>query len=407
MENLIGVLEQVWVFIGNNPIKSVTIPPAIGYLVRIAFRSFKSRVKSKDPEVKNYFENKELRKLPTDRLGYSDRMAYLMAELSYLAYFEFELPDGLQLDRFILEPESLSKGKLIELVEKVAVLASSGKGNEDMLRAILKENHFKLLKTFNEGPVQGWICKSVHPDPDQKPFLVTAFRGSEKKVNDWLTNADAQPKELELELELEQKVHGGFYNSYQKINPDLQQVINAHKGMPVYFTGHSLGGAWATLASRFVKASSPTVCYTFGAPKVGNYELFFQVKTPAFRVVNSADIVPRLPPRTILIKPLVWLCSALEQVTTAIPFVSGGFRKAGSWLDRLKHYRHHGDLRYLTDVTDGRFGKTRLLNNVPFEDEQLWFWKGIFAGFYNHPVKSHSMNIYRQKLKHIATERNK
>ncbi len=53
----------------------------------------------------------------------------------------------------------------------------------------------------------------------------------------------------------------------------------------VWFTGHSLGGALATLAAgRYERA--PEV-YTFGAPRVGDGEHVKSLDTPVYRFVNG------------------------------------------------------------------------------------------------------------------------
>jgi hypothetical protein len=36
-------------------------------------------------------------------------------------------------------------------------------------------------------------------------------------------------------------------------------------------------------------------CYTFGAPRVGNFYFDLWVKVPSYRVMNYADIVPQVP----------------------------------------------------------------------------------------------------------------
>jgi alpha-beta hydrolase superfamily lysophospholipase len=63
---------------------------------------------------------------------------------------------------------------------------------------------------------------------------------------------------------------------------------------PLYYTGHSLGGALATLAASL---RPPCAVYTFGAPRIGNAE-FAQTLAgiPVFNVFNPKDIVPELPP---------------------------------------------------------------------------------------------------------------
>lgn len=55
------------------------------------------------------------------------------------------------------------------------------------------------------------------------------------------------------------RVHLGFWTGFQKLWPELSQLIqdyqNEHSGqkLRVFFTGHSLGGALATLAAFELK----------------------------------------------------------------------------------------------------------------------------------------------------------
>ncbi len=63
-------------------------------------------------------------------------------------------------------------------------------------------------------------------------------------------------------------VHGGFEDAFSRIRPALEARLQSiASGRSVWFCGHSLGGALATLAAHWWPGSSG-VC-TLGAPRVG------------------------------------------------------------------------------------------------------------------------------------------
>ena len=86
-----------------------------------------------------------------------------------------------------------------------------------------------------------------------------------------------------------------------------------------------------------------------------------------------------------------------------IPGASSVFDKIEEFLDRLSGYRHFGDLRYLSDVAEGRFKDVRLLENPPATDRVVWAFRRMAKSFFV-PVKSQNMNIYRKKLLSIAND---
>lgn len=92
-------------------------------------------------------------------------------------------------------------------------------------------------------------------------------------------------------------------------------------------------------------------------------------------------------------------------LTAFVPLVSSLFDRLEGFLDKLNGYRHYGDMRYLTDVAEGRFDTVRLLPNPPIIDRIMWMWRHITISFLV-PVKSHGMSIYRKKLASIAIDRN-
>ncbi|OSX69411.1 hypothetical protein BU14_1542s0001, partial [Porphyra umbilicalis] len=101
-------------------------------------------------------------------------------------------------------------------------------------------------------------------------------------------------------------VHFGFLRAYASIRePLLAQLCRLTGGFAsswtVYCTGHSLGGALATLAAADLRARHPApavALVSFGQPKVGNAtwaRTAARLCPTAFRVVNGVDGVPRTP----------------------------------------------------------------------------------------------------------------
>lgn len=75
-----------------------------------------------------------------------------------------------------------------------------------------------------------------------------------------------------------------------------------------------LAGALALLATRLAALDVNGACYTFCAPRVRNHEYFRSVKAPAYRIVNSGDIVPRVPRAlplalVLVVQATAWLTS--------------------------------------------------------------------------------------------------
>ena len=59
------------------------------------------------------------------------------------------------------------------------------------LKGILGNSEFSLLDVNNVGETQGLVCKRI--TEGESPYLVLAFRGTEKKASDWLTDAQCVP----------------------------------------------------------------------------------------------------------------------------------------------------------------------------------------------------------------------
>lgn len=124
-----------------------------------------------------------------------------------------------------------------------------------------------------------------------------AFRGT-NDIYDCLTDIT-----LNKIRKYKGKVHQGFDRALDVVWEDLTKtVLPLLEGRKLLFTGHSMGGAMATLASiRFLEEHSikADVIYTFGSPRVGNrsfatnYDEHFE--ECHFRFVNYRDLVTRVP----------------------------------------------------------------------------------------------------------------
>ena len=386
----------------------------VATVIATAIRAFVRRPKSsKKRSDQAYLEDKKLLSPPLSRPAYSDRMAYVLAELSDLAYYQFE--GG---NEFV--NEAIAQVKRINLTDESSIREFlEGFSTEMMIghrlslnafSSILQRSGFSLLGTINVKATQGFICKrDVAGEPS---YLVLAFRGTEEKISDWLTDARCVPT-----IQGECKVHTGFLEAFTKEKDSegrttrrvVEEILARDEAkecgelLPLFITGHSLGGALALLATKLIAPDVTGACYTFGAPRVANYEYFRLVKTPVYRIVNSSDIVPRVPPGAGMFV-LRGLFQGIAWMTSFVPPVSAAFTKVEEFLDKLSGYRHHGDLRYLTDVAAGQFHTVRLLSNPPAIDRLVWMWRRVGKSLLV-PVKSHSMEIYRRKLHAVANAR--
>lgn len=95
-------------------------------------------------------------------------------------------------------------------------------------------------------------------------------------------------------------VSEGFYSAWLGVK---RQVISAITSdiREVWFVGHSLGGAIATLAAADVKYLRPTfsvVSYTYASPRVGDQTFangYNSLGIITNRIQNYWDVIPRLP----------------------------------------------------------------------------------------------------------------
>ena len=139
---------------------------------------------------------------------------------------------------------------------------------------------------FNRPGVQAVL---VDHTADDAAYRVLVFRGTAGRLANWRFNLNLLPRPWPKGG----AVHRGFYHLFMTIWEDIAPVLDAIQG-PLFYTGHSLGGALATLAASY---RPPSAAYTFGAPRVGDAAFADSVTDVAlYQVLNRNDIVPHLPP---------------------------------------------------------------------------------------------------------------
>ena len=130
-------------------------------------------------------------------------------------------------------------------------------------------------------------------------FVLVAFRGSELRLNDWISDLSAMP----VPVGQRGRVHAGFLAALddvwaESLAPELERLAAERPGRPVWFTGHSLGAALAVLAADRFFAAHPAVAggvYTLGQPPLADAAFAEAYLRPAYRVTNGCDLVARLP----------------------------------------------------------------------------------------------------------------
>lgn len=165
---------------------------------------------------------------------------------------------------------------------------------------------FDRVEFFDRGPTQCFVMSNDR-------FAVVAFRGSESSrrqddpdfrhvLADWM--ADFRVKLVSSGQG--GRVHRGFKAALDEVwqfNRDgspggverhLTELARERPGRTVWFTGHSLGAALATLAAD--RYGAVRGLYTYGSPRVGDDDFVSDFHVNNYRFVNHRDVVTNVPP---------------------------------------------------------------------------------------------------------------
>ncbi|KAF1974427.1 alpha/beta-hydrolase [Bimuria novae-zelandiae CBS 107.79] len=137
-------------------------------------------------------------------------------------------------------------------------------------------------------------------DPTNE-LIVVSFRGS-VSIQNWITNIDF--KAVSTNLCSGCTAHRGFYQSWldsrSAVTATVNSLVAANPRYKVITTGHSLGGAIATLAAADLRNSGyPVALYSFGSPRVSSSKLANYITAQPggnYRITHWNDPVPNIPP---------------------------------------------------------------------------------------------------------------
>ena len=169
--------------------------------------------------------------------------------------------------------------------------------DEEFVRIRFRKAGMKQVVFLDKDSTQCFVASN-------DKFALVVFRGSEiwkkkekfdpaKVLADLMTDVDIRL----VKWEQGGKVHRGFKKALDEVWDDLAAHIEKlhWKGLKIWFGGHSLGAALATLAAD--RCPYAVGVYTIGSPRVGDSDFRDQYQVQAYRIVNNRDIVAKVPPK--------------------------------------------------------------------------------------------------------------
>jgi len=238
----------------------------------------------------------------------------VMKPQGYPPYFEH--PEGEQIEAFDPSKNHFDPSNAWWLSElcRIVYTPDNKEGRKPWKKVIrfdyLKDTPFEEIHSIHKTGTHAAIYRCHKPDHPDEVYHILCFRGT-SSFRQWVLNLSAAPIKWHDKDKTDDNsptetdhskpyVHSGFKILFDRIWPLIEPVIAEIPG-PFIYTGHSLGGALATMAAA---QKTPDLLYTFGSPRVGNAAFRDQLNHPPhFRITNHHDLVTLLPQTVEQLKP--------------------------------------------------------------------------------------------------------
>ena len=227
--------------------------------------------------------------LPTSLIAHTDICA--LAQLTMLVYeygVSITPENQTPIETFVSE---LINGKRETLKNQLRM---------DVITELAKNSpNGRVLKFFSNEQTDLQVGITVS---DSNKRISVVFRGSESK-SDWYYDLSL----FKVQLHDDVYVHGGFHkqlhneNMYENINNELMNALTECPDYEIYVTGHSLGGALATLYGYELSKviSNNVTVVSFASPRVGNTpfrrEYDASPNLMHYRITHNRDMVTSAP----------------------------------------------------------------------------------------------------------------
>jgi hypothetical protein len=330
---------------------------------------------------------------------YSLLNAVNLASLSYLVYNEYEtVKEKLSRQSFRNRPTFNPLGTPDARPILLPYLGAKDHATEGIEPLAADSSLVSIINT-----------QAFHFNDDE--FNVLAFRGTQE-VQDFIADGFA-PKHYFLAGE----VHKGFHDNFQAIKKQLVDLLAkpGNRKCKTIITGHSLGGALATLAAAYISsnyAADPcgqVMLYTYGSPRVGTVPWVdaFEGKFIHFRHRRVHDPITMLPPHH----------SSMQMPSLPVQILSGAMGGYGLVVgEAIFHpgesdfaFVHHGQGILLQEAGDKTWAaRSDLKREFVVPDGVGWnskevllareFWmnvKGFSRGMGPHSIAGYFANLFR------------